>query len=369
MTSTLSDDDALVVDAARRLFERIADEAPAGVDPWDPRTPLVASWPLIADGGWSDLPASQPSTWVRTAALVAEEAGHAALPMAFTDHCIVAPGILRRCGGEPGAPPSLEPDGARPWCVVGWEALVGGLRGDEPISATQEKSGWRLTGSARRVPSDEYVAGAVVVAVDAADGRRIVFGLDQLSGVGISPVTTVDHWCGHSRLNFHDVFVDQERELGPGTPEYLLDLGALGCAAEALGAAQALLEMSVRHAATREQFGRPIGSFQAVKHHCANMLLRVEAMRAAVAQAALDLLDGEVTPAASLAVSVAKSYASSAAREVAETALQLHGGMGFTWEHPLHRYLKRVLRLSVAYGDTHWHRARLADHHLGGRRA
>jgi alkylation response protein AidB-like acyl-CoA dehydrogenase len=363
LTSTLHDDDALVVDAARRLFERIADEAPAGTDPWDPRTPLVDSWPLIADAGWSDLPASQSSAWVRTAALVAEEAGRAGLPIAFTDHCIVVPGVLRRRGDEPGASPALEPDGARPWCVVGWEALVDGLRGDEPISATQQKSGWRLTGSARRVPSDEYVAGALVVAVDAADGRRIVFGLDQLSGVGVSPVATLDHWCGHSRLDFHDVFVGQERELGPGASGHLLDLGALGCAAEALGAAQALLEMSVRHAGTREQFGRPIGSFQAVKHHCANMLLRVEAMRAAVAQAAY-LLDGERSPSASLAVSVAKSYASSAAREVAETALQLHGGMGFTWEHPLHRYLKRVLRLSVAYGDTRWHRARLAAHHL-----
>ena len=363
MTSTLPDDDALVVGAARRLFERIVDEAPVGADPWDPRTPLAISWPLVADGGWHDLPASQPSTWFRTAALVAEEAGRAALPIAFTDHCIVAPGVLRRRGDEPKTLPPPEPDSARPWCVAGWEALVDGLRGDEPILARQEKSGWRLTGSARRVPSDEYVAGALVVAVDAADRRRLVLELDQLSGVGVSPVATMDHWCGHSRLDFQDVFVDQEQELGPDASGFLLDLGALGCAAEALGAAQALLEMSVRHAATREQFGRPIGSFQAVKHHCANMLLRVEAMRAAVAGAAL-ALESEESPSASLAVSVAKSYASSAAREVAETALQLHGGMGFTWEHPLHRYLKRVLRLSVAYGDTRWHRARLAAHHL-----
>jgi alkylation response protein AidB-like acyl-CoA dehydrogenase len=368
MTSTLPDDDRLVVDAARTLFERIAGEAPAGDDPRDPRIPLVTSWPLIADGGWHDLPASQPSFWVRTAALVAQEAGRAALPIAFTDHCIVAPGVLSRRGDEPKAPPRPEPDSARPWCVAGWEALVDGLRGDEPISATREKSGWRLTGSARRVPSDGYVAGALVVAVDAASGRRLVLEVDQLSGVGITPVATMDHWCGHSRLDFHHVFVDQERELGPDTSAFLVDLGALGCSAEALGAAEALLEMSVRHVATREQFGRPIGSFQAVKHHCANMLLRVEAMRAAVAEAAL-ALESEESPAASLAVSVAKSYASSAAREVAETALQLHGGMGFTWEHPLHRYLKRVLRLSVAYGGTRWHRARLAAHHLAEPRA
>ncbi len=365
MTSTLPDDDTLVADAARTLFGRLAGEAPAGDDPRDPRTPLATTWPLIADGGWHDLPAGLPSVWVRTAALVAEEAGRAAAPIAFTDHCIVAPGVLSRRGDEPKAPPPPppEPDSARPWCVAGWEALVDGLRGDEPISAAREKSGWRLTGSARRVPSDEHVAGALVVAVDAASGRRLVLGLDQLSGVGITPVAAMDHWCGHSRLDFHDVLVGHERELGPGTPALLVDLGALGCAAEALGAAQALLDMSVRHVATREQFGRPIGSFQAVKHHCANMLLRVEAMRAAVAAAALALQGGE-SPAASLAVSVAKSYVSSAAREVAETALQLHGGMGFTWEHPLHRYLKRVLRLSVAYGDTRWHRARLAAHHL-----
>lgn len=365
MSSALADDDVLVVDAARQLFERLVREAPAGADPWDPRTPLAMSWPLIADGGWHDLPASQPSTWVHTAALVAEEAGRAALPLAFTDHCIVAPGVLRRRGEEPKALLEPEPDGARPWCVAGWEALVDGLRGEEPILARQEKSGWRLTGSARRVPSDEYVAGVLVVAVDAADGGRLVFKLDQ-PGAGIRPVATMDHWCGHSRLDLEDVCVGHEQELGADAPGLLLDLGALGCAAEALGAAEALLEMSVRHAATREQFGCPIGSFQAVKHHCANMLLRVEAMRAAVAGATL-ALESEEPAATSLAVSVAKSYASTAAREVAETALQLHGGMGFTWEHPLHRYLKRVLRLSVAYGDSRWHRARLAAHHLGER--
>jgi alkylation response protein AidB-like acyl-CoA dehydrogenase len=138
--------------------------------------------------------------------------------------------------------------------------------------------------------------------------------------------------------------------------ESLLDWGAVGAAAEMLGAAQRLLEMSVDHAKQRVQFGRPVGSFQAVKHHCANMHVSVETMRASVWGAAAALSS---SASATEAVSVAKSYCGPAAKRVARTALQVHGGIGFTWEHPLHHHLKRIERLAAEFGDAGWHRSRL----------
>jgi alkylation response protein AidB-like acyl-CoA dehydrogenase len=127
----------------------------------------------------------------------------------------------------------------------------------------------------------------------------------------------------------------------------ILDRGATLYAAELLGASERMLEVSVAYAKTREQFGRPIGSFQAIKHRCADMLVDVEGMRSAASDA-------------SLAASTAKAWASDAARRVMSSALQVHGGIGFTWEHDLHLYLKRAQLDGVTFGDAAYHRERIA---------
>ena len=138
-----------------------------------------------------------------------------------------------------------------------------------------------------------------------------------------------------------------------------LERGAVAHAAEMLGGAQRALDMAVNYAKERQQFGRPIGSFQAVKHRCADMLVDVEGMRSAVYWAAWCLAAGD--PDAAVAASTAKVWCTDAAKRVMASALQVHGGIGFTWEHDVHLYLKRSQLDQVSFGDATFHRSRLAD--------
>ena len=138
----------------------------------------------------------------------------------------------------------------------------------------------------------------------------------------------------------------------------LLDRGATYVAAEMLGGARAVLDMSVQYAKDRVQFGKPIGSFQAVKHRCADMLVDVEGMRSATYWAAwaIGAADGE----ASIAASTAKIWGSDASKRVMASGLQVHGGIGFTWEHDLHLFMKRAQLDQLTFGDASFHRDRLA---------
>ena len=138
----------------------------------------------------------------------------------------------------------------------------------------------------------------------------------------------------------------------------VLDRAATALAAELLGAADRALAMSVAYASERVQFGHPIGSFQAVKHRLADALVDVEGMRSCVYYAAWCLASGH--PDASLAASSAKAWSSDASRRVMASALQVHGGIGFTWEHDLHLYVKRAQLDAVTFGDGDFHRDRLA---------
>jgi alkylation response protein AidB-like acyl-CoA dehydrogenase len=144
-----------------------------------------------------------------------------------------------------------------------------------------------------------------------------------------------------------------ERELH----DALLDRGAVYTAAEMLGSAQQALDMAVEYAKDRVQFGRPIGSFQAVKHRCADMLVDVEGMRSTVYWAAWCISADD--PERSVAASTAKVWCSDASKRVMASALQVHGGIGFTWEHDLHFFLKRAQLDQLTFGDATLHRARL----------
>ena len=136
-------------------------------------------------------------------------------------------------------------------------------------------------------------------------------------------------------------------------------VAAVAYAAELLGLAQRTLDLSVAYAGERVQFGRPIGSFQAVKHRCADMLVDVEGMRSAVYWAAWCVAVGD--PDAAVAASVAKCWCSDAGSRVMTSALQVHGGIGFTWDHDLHFYLKRAHLDGLSFGDATFHRVRLAE--------
>ena len=141
--------------------------------------------------------------------------------------------------------------------------------------------------------------------------------------------------------------------------EETLRRAAVALSAEQVGAAQRALDMAVEHAKVRTQFGRPIGSFQAIKHMCSEMLLEVESARSAALYAmwAADSSPAELAQAASLA----QAFCTDALSSVAASCIQVHGGIGFTWEHPAHLYFKRASSSSFLLGDADHHRALFAD--------
>jgi alkylation response protein AidB-like acyl-CoA dehydrogenase len=166
-------------------------------------------------------------------------------------------------------------------------------------------------------------------------------------------------------VTFDGVAVAADRLLcEPGAAaERLLDgvlsLGVVAAAGDATGVAEVALDVTSAYAKERTQFGKPIGSFQAVKHHCANMAMAVEASRAAT-RAAAEALDGD--PAQwRTAAGITASYVGPACAEVCALEMRVHGGIGFTWEHDTHLHLKRVKLDEVLFGTPSWHRRRLAD--------
>jgi alkylation response protein AidB-like acyl-CoA dehydrogenase len=144
---------------------------------------------------------------------------------------------------------------------------------------------------------------------------------------------------------------------GPDEATQLLDRGATLYAAALLGGAARVLDMATEYAKERVQFGKPIGSFQAVKHRCADMLVDVEGMRSTAYWAAWCLSAGDDD--SHVAASTAKTWCSDAARRVMASGLQVHGGIGFTWEHDLHLFVKRSQLDQLVFGDAAYHRERL----------
>jgi alkylation response protein AidB-like acyl-CoA dehydrogenase len=192
------------------------------------------------------------------------------------------------------------------------------------------------------------------VAVVVADGG--VYGVDLRSEGRPEPVPAMDRTRELGILEFDDT---PARSLGGAdATELLVDRAATLACAEMLGAADRVLSMTVEYAKDRVQFGKPIGSFQAVKHMLADALVDVEGMRSTVYYAAWCAAAGD--PDRSLSASMAKAWCSDASRRVMATGLQVHGGIGFTWEHDMHLYVKRAQLDQVSFGDAAFHRDRIA---------
>jgi alkylation response protein AidB-like acyl-CoA dehydrogenase len=210
----------------------------------------------------------------------------------------------------------------------------------------------RLIGVTRPVPMAADID-SIAVAGQVDDGEYLVV-LDTPTLSGMSTFDLSRSWA---RLDL-DATIADWMPLPAGTLALLRDALAVHRAFDALGAATRLLDMTVSYAGQREQFGAPIGSFQAVKHHCADMAVAVEAGRATLWAAAL-ALDTASAAARSRAASAAAAYTKSAAAKVAGTALQVHGGIGFTWEHDLHLFLRRIKVDEAFNGSVAEHRAAL----------
>ena len=189
-----------------------------------------------------------------------------------------------------------------------------------------------------------------------------MFAVDKgARGFTATPLSTMDQTRKQARLAFESTPARLVGTDGAGWAAIskMLDLAAVALAAEQVGGAQKVLEMAVEYAKVRVQFGRPIGSFQAIKHKCADMLLEVESAKSAAYYAGWAAAeDNDELP---VVASLAKSYCSEAYFHATAENIQIHGGIGFTWEHPAHLYFKRAKSSELLFGDPTYHRELLAQ--------
>jgi acyl-CoA dehydrogenase len=344
MDFDLSEDQLALRAGARDLLDDLA--SPARVrahtttdGPFDD-----ALWRAMVEQGWLgvDVPEEAGGIGLGTVevAVLLEELGRRVAPAPF------APGVLATHAF------AAAGDGDTVRRLVDGDAIacVAWARDDESVTVEDDGSGDGVRVSGRLGP----VAYAPVADVAVVVTPGAVLALD---GVRVSrePAMDLTRPLGWLRLDGTPARVLGARALA----DAMLDRAATFASTEMLGGASQALDMAVAYAKDRVQFGRPIGSFQAVKHRCADMLVDVEGMRSTVYWAAWCI--GARDPEASVAASTAKVWCSDASKRVMASALQVHGGIGFTWEHDLHFFLKRAQLDQLAFGDASWHRGRLTS--------
>jgi alkylation response protein AidB-like acyl-CoA dehydrogenase len=261
--------------------------------------------------------------------LLAQECGYVALPEPLVHTALVAVPLLRELGGELAA-----------------EWLQGIAAGESKVAVGLERN---------LLVEDAHVADLLLLE---RGGELFALTPDQ---VALRRNESVDP----SRRLYGVDFAADASPVATGAraaslAEASLNRGALGCAAQALGLAQRMLDLSVQYTAERHQFGKPIGSFQAVKHHMANVAVRLEYARAPVHRAAYAVAHGEAC--SGRAVSHAKLVACEAANLAAKNSIQVHGAMGYTWEVDLHIFMKKAWALANTWGDAGFHKGRVAEY-------
>jgi alkylation response protein AidB-like acyl-CoA dehydrogenase len=282
--------------------------------------------------------------------LLMEEAGRALLPGPFFSTVVLAGTVLDAVGTPGHKEKYLAPicRGEVRSTVAILEAGASWNLRDIQLTAVNGK----LNGEKFFV-SDAAVADFLIVVA-----HNGVFVVDSKArGLKISPMSGIDLTRKLSVVEFNNTPAE---ELGSdlNLPR-AFDIATAALAAELVGGMQRTLDVTVEYAKTRKQFGKPIGIFQAVQHQCADMYLETESSRSAVYYAGWAL--EENSPDAATAVSIAKMYCSDAARTVGNRGIQIHGGMGFTWENDLHLYYRRAKASETAFGDATFHRERIAS--------
>jgi alkylation response protein AidB-like acyl-CoA dehydrogenase len=282
--------------------------------------------------------------------LLLEEAGRALLPGPFFSTVVLAGSVL-----DAVSTPANKKKYLAPICRGEARATVAILEASaswNPRNVQLSAANGKLTGEKLFV-SDAAVADFLVVVA-----RNGVFVADSKArGLKVSPMSGMDLTRKLYIVEFTNTPAEEI-----GSPKDLpraFDVATAALAAELVGGMQRTLEITVEYAKTRKQFGKPIGMFQAVQHQCADMYLETESARSAVYYAGWAL--EENSPDAANAVSIAKMYASDAGRTVGNRGIQIHGGMGFTWENDLHLYYRRAKASETAFGDATFHRERIAS--------
>ena len=228
------------------------------------------------------------------------------------------------------------------------------------LAATHAGETWTLTGTKRYV-LDGLTASLLLVAARSDGGLSLFAVQGDAEGLARTPLATMDQTRKQADVSFTGTparLIGTEGGAREGL-EKTLQLAVVALAAEQVGGAQRCLDSAVEYAKNRVQFGRPIGSFQAIKHKCANILLDVESAKSAAYYAGWVAADD--TDELGVVSSMAKSSCSEAYFHAASENIQIHGGIGFTWEHPAHLYFKRAKSSELLLGDPSYHRELLAQ--------
>ncbi|MEQ8717492.1 MAG: acyl-CoA dehydrogenase family protein [Acidimicrobiales bacterium] len=305
----------------------------------------------------------------RELSVVLEEAGRSLLCAPLLSSTVMASTLLDAIGDGSASELLRELAGGGTIAAV---AVAADRVGFDPtassVRARVSAGRWRLEGTAPHVIGGD-LADVVLVVASTPEGAAVMRCDAGAEGLVVTPVPTLDLTRPAARLDFADT-----PAVPVGTPGAVdaavaraLDVTCVALAVESVGGAQRCLEMATDYARERVQFGRRIGSFQAVKHRCADMLLEIETARSA-AYSAAGAVDATRPGAGTGAdvdlaaeASLAKATTDEAYVHVANSTIQVHGGIGFTWEHPAHLYLKRAKSTAVTFGDAIDHRSRLGD--------
>lgn len=226
-----------------------------------------------------------------------------------------------------------------------------------------------ISGTKILVPGGEE-AGLFLVVARTSRGPAVVMLPRVATGVALRPHADIDPSSGLTELVLDRAMISEDAVIGGGSPGLavarLMDVASTIYAGMEIGIAARMLATAVDYARTRAQFGQPIGAFQAIKHRCADMAVAVEAGRSAAYYAFWAA--AEDAPDRSRASSMAKAYCGEVARDACNQAIQIHGGMGFTWELGLHRFLRRAKVLEHGFGNHVWHYERVMATTLAGNR-
>jgi alkylation response protein AidB-like acyl-CoA dehydrogenase len=324
-------------------------------------------WRAMADQGWTGLivPEDFGGLGLSLVDLIAvsEEMGRACLPGPFLS-TLWAAALIDRAGSEGQRKQYLEPiaAGAMKATVALLEEDADWNPASVQLRAEKDGKEFRLRGRKEFV-TDAEVADVIILVARGDDGLVLAPVEKGAKGMNIALTPGVDATRKLYSVEFEDVVAPEADALAfnmrtNDAIESATTTAIVALCAEMIGGMQWTLENAVEYAKTRQQFGKPIGIYQAVQHQLADMFLMAESARSAVYYAAWAVSEND--PSAKLAVSVAKACCSDAVREVGARGAQVHGGIGFTWEHNLQLYYKRAKASEIMFGDANYHREEIA---------
>ena len=360
--------------SARRFLENECPTAFVRQRMAEPAAMTDVFWQQLADQGWFGIlfpeEAGGSGLGLVEMTVLMEEMGRAVMPGPFFSTVLLGGAAILEVGSQAQQQewlPRIAAGSAKvslAWTEPNarWDAAGIVATGRETAS------GFVLSGTKLFV-ADAHLSDAVVVAMRTRDGSTMEDGVSlflvpkDAAGFAVTLLPTIDETRKLCEVRLDNVAVPAASLLGEkhgGWPPLsrVLDRATVALCAEMCGGAQQVLDMTTAYAKIRLTFGKPIGSYQGVKHRAADMLVDVENAKSLTYYAAWAIDEGLAE--APLAVSMAKAYTSDAYRKVAGAGIQLHGGIGFTWEHDLQLYFKRAKASEVAFGDATWHRERVA---------